>query len=115
MRKQFRNLYTQYQDLCAAYNQVRRDLDTQVQRTRSADSVLNMERNVRVETGIRCQTLQHTVDTIESGKYEADQQQMGTIAKLTDILHASRIVDQHVGSGSSRNREALSLRQDGDS
>lgn len=100
MRKQFRDLYTQYQALCTAYNQARRDLDTQVQRTKSVDSVLHMERNLRVEMEMRCQILQHAVDTIESSKHEADKQQMGTIAKLTDILHASRIVDEYVGSGS---------------
>jgi len=59
-----------------------------------------MERKVRVEMEMRCQILQHAVDTIESSKHEADKQQMGTIAKLTDVLHASRIVDEYVGSGS---------------
>ncbi|MCJ1455407.1 hypothetical protein MMC28_005762 [Mycoblastus sanguinarius] len=100
LRKQFRALDTQYQDVCAAYNQVRRDLDAQVQRTKSVDSILNMERNMRVETEIRCQILQHTVDTIKSSKREADKQKMATIAKLTDVLHASRAVDGNVGSGS---------------
>ena len=55
IRKQFRDLYTRYQDICAAYNQARRDLDTQVQRTKSVDSVLRMERNLRVDIEIRCQ------------------------------------------------------------
>ncbi len=100
MRKQFRDLYTQYQALCTAYNQARRDLDTQVQRTKSVDSVLHMERNLRVEMEMRCQILQHAADTVESCKNEADKQQMGTISKLIDILHASRIVDEYVDSGS---------------
>ncbi len=57
-----------------------------------------MERNVRGETEIRCQMLQHTVSTIESSKNEANKQQMATIAKLTDILHTSRVIGEDVGS-----------------
>jgi len=55
---------------------------------------------LRVEMEMRCQILQHAADTVESCKNEADKQQMGTISKLIDILHASRIVDEYVDSGS---------------
>ena len=65
MRKQLQDLRSQYQDLYAAYNQARRELDFQIQRTKSVDSALNTERNVRAETEIHCQVLQHTVSTIE--------------------------------------------------
>ena len=98
MRKQFQDLHTQYQDLCAAYNQVRRDLDLQVQQTKSVNSMLNVERNVRIETEIRCQMLQHTVSTVKNRQNEADKQQMATIAKLADILHAWQVISEDVAS-----------------
>jgi hypothetical protein len=75
-------------------------LDTQIQRIKSVDSVLNIEKNARAETEIRCQILQQTLDTIESSKYEADKQQMATIAKLTETLYASRAADGNMGFGS---------------
>jgi hypothetical protein len=81
LRKQLRDLYTQYQHLCTAYNQARGDVDTQVRRSKSIGSALNMERNAQVEMETRCQILQNTVNTIKSIKYEADKQQMATIAK----------------------------------
>lgn len=98
MRKQFRDLYIQYQDLCAAYNQARRDLDLQVQQKNSVDSMLNVERNERMETEIRCQMLQQAVSTIENRHDEAHKQQMATIAKLTDILHTSKVVGENMAS-----------------
>jgi len=100
MRKEFQDLYIQYQDLCAAYNQARRDLDLQVQQTRSVDSMLSMERNMRMEAETRCQMLQHTVSTNENRQNEAEKQQMATIAKLTNILHTWQVLGENVASDS---------------
>ncbi len=56
-------------------------MNTQVRRSKSIGSALNMERNAQVEKETR---------------YEADKQQMATIAKFTDILHASRVLGENV-------------------
>lgn len=98
MKKKCRNLRTQYQNLSAAYNQARKDLDLQVQRIKSGDEMLNMERKMRMETEARCQMLQHTMSVIDNRQSEAHKQQMATIAKLTDILHTSQVVVGNVAS-----------------
>ena len=98
MRKQLQDLDIQYQGLCAAYNQLRRDFNLQVQQTKSVDSMLAVERNVRMETENRCQMLQHTMSTTKNGQIEADKQQMATIAKLADILHVWQVVGKEVAS-----------------
>jgi len=56
-------------------------VNTQVRRFKSIDSALNMERNAQMEKETR---------------YEADKQQMIIIVKFTDILHASRVLDENV-------------------
>ncbi len=81
LRKQLRDLYTQYQHWCAAYNQAREDVNTQIRRIKSIDSALNMKRNAQVKKKTR---------------YEADKQQMIIIAKFIDILHASQVLDENV-------------------
>lgn len=108
MRKEFQDLYIQYQDVCAAYNKARRDLDLQAQQTKSVDSMLSTERNMRMETETRCQMLQYTVSTIENMQNEADKQQMATIAKLTDILHTWQVLGENVASVSGTSSGLLS-------
>jgi len=51
-----------------------------------------MKRTNRAKTESRCQTLQNIMQTFESNKYQADKQQLTIIAKLTDIVYASRIL-----------------------
>ena len=81
LRKQLRDLYTQYQHWCAVYNQTWEDVNTQIRRIKSIDSALNMKRNAQVKKKTR---------------YEADKQQMIIIVKFIDILHASRVLDENV-------------------
>ena len=81
LKKQLRDLYTQYQHLCAVYNQAQEDVNTQIRRFKSIDSALNIKRNAQMKKKTR---------------YEADKQQMIIIVKFIDILHASRVLDENV-------------------
>lgn len=89
LRKQFGDLCTQYQSLCAAYNQSRRDLDGQFQEVQSLSLAFNLEKSNRVDAEIRCQALKNDLNIAEGKRTETNGQQMAVIAKLTDILHAS--------------------------
>jgi len=51
-----------------------------------------MKRINRAKTESRCQTLQNIMQAFESNKYQADKQQLIIIAKLTNIVYASRIL-----------------------
>lgn len=89
LRKQFGDLYNQYQTLCAAYNQSRREVDSQFQEIQSLSLAFNIEKSNRVDAEIRCQALKNDLNTAEGKRTETNGQQMAIIAKLTDILHAS--------------------------
>lgn len=90
----------QHQNLWAAYNQCRGDLNVQVRERQSLDLAFDMKRTNRAETESRCQALQNTMQAFESNKYQADKQQLTIIAKLTDIVYASRILVDVKGSDS---------------
>jgi len=100
LKIQHQDLCMQHQDLWAAYNQCRGDLNVQVRERQSLDLAFDMERTNRAETESRCQALQNTMQAFESNKYQADKQQLAIIAKLTDIVYASRILVDVKGSDS---------------
>ncbi len=92
LKIQHQDLCMQHQNLWAAYNQCREDLNVQVRERQSLDLAFDMKRTNRAKTESRCQTLQNIMQAFESNKYQADKQQLTIIAKLTNIVYASRIL-----------------------
>ncbi len=92
LKIQHQDLCMQHQNLWAVYNQCREDLNVQIQERQSLDLVFDMKRINRAKTESRCQTLQNIMQAFESNKYQADKQQLIIIAKLTNIVYASRIL-----------------------
>ena len=83
---QLRDFSIQYHELAAANNQLRRDLDAQVQRTKSIESALKMEMDVRVKAESQGHILQHIAHITEVSRKDADKRQTMILARRSDLV-----------------------------